>query len=91
MISCYLSNNSPEKAKNRKTAVSESAVVSLTARQVQNFKIKYDDITLDNKIVNKIMLCGVILSYREGLSPTKKPIRILKFKDSTGICSLQVF
>lgn len=66
-------------------------MVSLTARQVQKLKIRYDDITLDNKIINKIMLCGVIVSFREGLSPTKKPIRILKFKDSTGICTIQLF
>ena len=66
-------------------------MVSLTARQVQKLKIRYDDITLDNKIINKIMLCGVIVSFREGLSPTKKPNRILKFKDSTGICTIQLF
>jgi hypothetical protein len=37
------------------------------------------------------MLCGIIVSYKEGLSVTKKPIRIIKLKDSTGICCLQLF
>ncbi len=37
------------------------------------------------------MLCGYIVSYKDGFSPTKKPLRIIKFKDSTGISTLQVF
>lgn len=63
----------------------------MSCKQTHSFKIHYDDITYDNKIVNKIMLCGIIVSFREGLSPTKKPIRIIKLKDSTGVCVLQLF
>lgn len=63
----------------------------MTCKQVQNLAIHYDDIILENKIISKIMLCGFIISYKDGLSPTKKPIRIIKLKDSTGICTVQLF
>lgn len=68
-----------------------SSVLTLTCKQVQSFKIHYDDIIYDGKLLNKFMLCGIVISFKEGLSPTKKPIRIVKLKDSTGICTLQLF
>jgi hypothetical protein len=66
-------------------------MMTLTCKQVQQFKIHYDDITYDKYIIDRFMLCGIIISYRETLSVMKKLIRVLKLKDSTGICSLQVF
>lgn len=33
----------------------------------------------------------MIIGYRDGLTPTKKPVRNIRVKDSTGICNLQVF
>lgn len=39
-------------------------MVSLTCKQVQGLKIRYDDIVLDNVAISKVMLCGIVLSYR---------------------------
>lgn len=67
------------------------AVRSLTCNQVQQLRLHFDDVKLENKIINKFLVCGIIVSYRDGLSPLKKPIRIIKLKDSTGVCQLQMF
>jgi hypothetical protein len=39
-------------------------MITLTCLQVQKLKICYDDIVYDKKIVDRFMLCGIIISYR---------------------------
>lgn len=91
MISCYLEGRSPEQLKTRARVDSPTAVYHLTCHQCQQFHIRYDDVVYEGAIMSKFLILGMIVSCRDGLSPTKKPIKIIRFKDATGCCSLQVF
>lgn len=91
MISCYLGKNTPEKCDFRLNSSNGNGIFHFTVKQIQQLKIKYDDIVFEDFIIKNVMLLGNILSYKDGVSPTKKPIRTIKFKDSTGICTIQIF
>ena len=59
--------------------------------KINSLKIQNSEIFYTNYLVTKIILCGIIVSHREGLSPQKKPILILKIRDSTGLCSVVLY
>lgn len=86
MINSYLSGKSPEKPAIRRIYPPSYSLMHLTCHQLLQLKINYDDVLLDGSIlVNKVALCGQIISYREELSPQKKLMKILSVRDCSGL------
>ena len=88
----YLANKSPEKQNFRLISSSENVtVLSMTCKQAQMLTIKYDDIVYKQKKVQKIMLCGLIISLRDDKSPRGNLLKLVRIKDNTGLITIQAF
>ena len=55
----------------------------MTCKQIKMFEIKYDDIIYKNVKIQKIIICGRIISIWNGKSPQGNNLLYLRFRDST--------